>query len=43
MESTTSLIVGIAAVIICFTAFAVYTAFGPPAKDLDDPYDLHED
>jgi PsbN protein len=30
-------------VIVAFTAFAVYTAFGPPAKQLADPFDEHED
>ncbi|MFS8887421.1 photosystem II reaction center protein PsbN, partial [Synechococcus sp. R55.1] len=28
---------------ICITAFAIYTAFGPPSKDLQDPYEMHED
>lgn len=43
MEPATSLIVGVAATIVCITAYGVYTAFGPPAKDLDDPYEMHED
>ncbi|MDX2271398.1 MAG: photosystem II reaction center protein PsbN [Cyanobacteriota bacterium] len=43
MEPTTSLIIGMAAVVICITAFAIYTAFGPPAKELKDPYEMHED
>jgi len=25
------------------TAFGIYTAFGPPSKDLDDPLDDHDD
>ncbi|MFS8859254.1 photosystem II reaction center protein PsbN [Synechococcus sp. B60.1] len=43
MESTLSLVVAIAATTICITAFAIYTAFGPPAKNLQDPYEMHED
>lgn len=43
MEPTVSLMVGIAAVVITITAYGIYLAFGPPAKDLQDPYDMHED
>ena len=43
MQPSISLIVGIAALVICVTAFAIYTAFGPPGKDLQDPFDMHED
>ncbi|MCJ2543335.1 photosystem II reaction center protein PsbN [Thermostichus vulcanus] len=43
MEPTFSLIVAIAVVTICITAFAIYTAFGPPSKELQDPYEMHED
>ncbi len=43
MESTLSLVVAIAAITICITAFAIYTAFGPPSKNLRDPYEMHED
>jgi PsbN protein len=43
MESTTSLIAIIAIVVVGFTAYGLYIAFGPPAKQLQDPYDLHED
>lgn len=43
MEPTLSLVVAISAVVIGITAYAVYVAFGPPAKELQDPYDMHED
>ena len=43
MDSATVLIISVGAVIVAFTALAVYTAFGPPSKQLADPYDDHED
>lgn len=43
MEPATVLIISVGAVLIAFTAFAVYTAFGPPAKQLADPFEEHED
>lgn len=44
MESSAlQLGIGIAAAVILMTAFAVYTAFGPPAKQLADPFDDHDD
>ncbi|MFS8868026.1 photosystem II reaction center protein PsbN [Synechococcus sp. H65.1] len=43
MEASLSLIVAIVAVTIGITAFAIYTAFGPPSKHLKDPYEMHED
>ncbi len=36
-----SISLGLAFVIV--TGAAVYTAFGPPAAQLDDPYEDHED
>lgn len=43
MESATVLSIGIAAVLIALTGFSIYTAFGPPSKQLADPFDEHED
>ncbi|MEL7313570.1 MAG: photosystem II reaction center protein PsbN [Cyanobacteria bacterium J06559_3] len=43
MQPATVLIISVASVVVGFTAFAVYTAFGPPAKQLTDPFDEHED
>ncbi|MGF1524796.1 MAG: photosystem II reaction center protein PsbN [Leptolyngbyaceae cyanobacterium] len=43
MQPATVLIISVAIVVVGFTALAVYTAFGPPAKQLTDPFDEHED
>ncbi|MBE7385302.1 MAG: photosystem II reaction center protein PsbN [Leptolyngbya sp. SIO1E4] len=43
MQPATVLIISVAIVVIAFTAYAVYTAFGPPAKQLTDPFEEHED
>ena len=43
MESATVLSIGIAAFVIVLTGFSIYTAFGPPSKELADPFDEHED
>ncbi|MEY3825728.1 MAG: hypothetical protein RLZZ148_540 [Cyanobacteriota bacterium] len=43
METATVLSISIGAVLIGVTGFAIYTAFGPPAAELDDPFDDHED
>ncbi|KKZ13699.1 MAG: protein psbN [Candidatus Synechococcus spongiarum 142] len=31
------------AVLVVLTGFGIYTAFGPPAQGLSDPFDDHED
>ncbi|WP_218081387.1 photosystem II reaction center protein PsbN [Anthocerotibacter panamensis] len=38
-----ALIISIAVVLVGITAYSVYVAFGPPSKDLEDPYEMHED
>ena len=43
MESATVLIISIGVMVFAITGFAVYTSFGPPAKELRDPFDEHED
>ena len=43
MEPATVLIISVTSVLVAFTVFALYTAFGPPAKQLTDPVDEHED
>ena len=30
-------------VLLGLTGFGIYTAFGPPSKQLSDPFDDHED
>ncbi|MGF1489184.1 MAG: photosystem II reaction center protein PsbN [Prochloraceae cyanobacterium] len=43
MEPATVLSISIATVLIGITGFSVYTAFGPPSVELDDPFEDHED
>ncbi|KPQ37329.1 MAG: photosystem II protein PsbN [Phormidesmis priestleyi Ana] len=43
LDSATVLIVSVAAIVGAFTLYAVYTAFGPPSKQLSDPFEDHED
>lgn len=43
METATVLNIAIAAVVVAITGFAVYTSFGPPSKELSDPFEDHED
>ena len=47
MESTASPALSVAltvlAVLLSLTGFGIYTAFGPPSKQLTDPFDDHED
>ncbi|MBD2039722.1 photosystem II reaction center protein PsbN [Microcoleus sp. FACHB-672] len=43
MEPATVLSISICAVLVAITGFSIYTAFGPPSKDLADPFEDHED
>lgn len=43
MEPATVLIVSVAVILVGVTGFSVYTAFGPPSRQLADPFDEHED
>ncbi len=43
MDPATVLIISVGAVLLAVTAISVYTAFGPPAKQLSDPFEDHED
>ena len=43
MEPATVLSISIGAIVIAITGFAIYTAFGPPAAELNDPFEDHED
>ena len=46
MESSSpalSVAIAVLAALLGLTGFGVYTAFGPPSKRLDDPFDDHED
>jgi PsbN protein len=37
------LILSIAAMLVAITGYSIYVAFGPPSKNLEDPYEMHED
>ena len=43
MEPAIVLSICLAVMVITITGFSIYTAFGPPAKQLDDPFEEHED
>ena len=43
MEPATVLSISLAAIVIVITGFSIYTAFGPPSAQLDDPFEDHED
>ena len=43
LDSATVLIISVATIVGGFTLFAIYTAFGPPGKQLSDPFEDHED
>ena len=43
MEPATVLSISLAAIVVAITGVSIYTAFGPPAKELSDPFEDHED
>jgi len=43
MESTTVLVISVGVVVVAITALSIYTSFGPPSKELGDPFEDHED
>ncbi|MBD2311967.1 photosystem II reaction center protein PsbN [Desertifilum sp. FACHB-1129] len=43
METATVLNISIAVFLMAITALSIYTAFGPPSKQLSDPFEDHED
>ena len=43
MEPAIVLSISFAAILVAITGYAVYISFGPPSKQLADPYDDHED
>jgi PsbN protein len=38
-----ALIISVVVSLVLITGYSIYTAFGPPSKDLEDPYEMHED
>lgn len=43
LEPATAIILAIGAFLVIITALAIYTSFGPPSKELSDPFEDHED
>jgi PsbN protein len=43
METATLVAIFVSSLLVSFTGYALYTAFGQPAKDLRDPFEEHED
>jgi len=43
ISPTLSLIIALLVALFGLTGFGIYTAFGPPSKRLDDPFDEHDD
>jgi PsbN protein len=43
MEPATVLSISIGAILIAITGYSIYTAFGPPSTELNDPFEDHED
>nr|YP_010336478.1 photosystem II protein N [Goniotrichopsis reniformis]UNJ14884.1 photosystem II protein N [Goniotrichopsis reniformis] len=42
METATILSIFISSLLLGITGYSIYTAFGPTAKDLRDPFEEHE-
>ena len=42
METATILSIFISTLLLGITGYSIYTAFGPTAKDLRDPFEEHE-
>jgi PsbN protein len=43
METATLVVIFISSLLVSFTGYALYTAFGKPSKELRDPFEEHED
>lgn len=43
LEPATVMIIAVSAIVIVITGASIYTSFGPPSKQLADPFDDHED
>ncbi|MGK7898284.1 MAG: photosystem II reaction center protein PsbN [Xenococcus sp. (in: cyanobacteria)] len=43
MEPAIVLSITLAAILVAITGYSIYTAFGPPSLELDDPFEDHED
>ncbi|QSJ14802.1 photosystem II reaction center protein PsbN [Nostoc sp. UHCC 0702] len=43
MEPAIVLSISVGVILVGITGFGIYTAFGPPSKQLADPFEDHED
>jgi|TARA_B100000809_G_scaffold170245_1_gene167565 PsbN protein len=43
METATILVIFLTSILVGITGYSIYTAFGPIAKNLRDPFEEHED
>jgi PsbN protein len=43
METGTIIVIFVSSLLVGITAYSVYTAFGPAAQNLRDPFEEHED
>ncbi|NJL62260.1 MAG: photosystem II reaction center protein PsbN [Methylacidiphilales bacterium] len=43
MEPASVMIISVSVVVVAVTAMSIYLSFGPPSKQLADPFDDHED
>lgn len=43
METATLLVIFVSSLLVGITLYSIYTAFGPGAKSLRDPFEEHED
>jgi PsbN protein len=43
MEPAIVLSISLGAMLVAITGFSIYTAFGPPSAELEDPFEDHED
>nr|AAQ09458.2 photosystem II subunit N [Widdringtonia cedarbergensis]QYB22849.1 photosystem II protein N [Widdringtonia nodiflora]BBN67093.1 photosystem II protein N [Widdringtonia schwarzii] len=43
METATLVSISISCLLVSFTVYALYTAFGQPSEQLRDPFEEHED
>lgn len=43
LEPASVMIISVSVVVVAVTAMSIYLSFGPPSKQLADPFDDHED
>ncbi|MDB9511499.1 photosystem II reaction center protein PsbN [Kamptonema animale CS-326] len=43
MEPATVLSISLGLCLVAIAGFSIYTSFGPPSKELRDPFEEHED